>query len=265
MFGSTMQAEGRCATQRATVVRYAVVVAGPGVSTLPSRLVPITFSCVRQLAFVFEFPARFEVAQLERIDRQAWERVLRYPGAAAIGDRSDLAADPILGVRPARGRSWAGVFSGVPESARVSPPSQVIGWPDELSLCVLHQGEAHVVRSDDPDRWFGVTDDLPTTGVLVAAGHVRVLFADYPEVFAFGADGLAWRSGRVAYDDVTLLSVENDKVVVSGFDAPENQIVEFTLDIATGEAHGAPWTGGSSQVPGRGVTRRHVRGLLRPR
>jgi hypothetical protein len=78
--------------------------------------------------------------------------------------------------------------------------------------------------------------------VYVAAGHERVLFADYLEVFAFGADGLAWRSGRVAYDDVTLVSVENDKVVVSGFDAPENQIVEFTLDIATGEAHGAPWT-----------------------
>jgi hypothetical protein len=67
--GARHNARQSCATQS--------VVGGPEVSTLPSRLVPITFSCVRQLAFVFEFPARFEVAQLERVDRQAWERVAR--------------------------------------------------------------------------------------------------------------------------------------------------------------------------------------------
>ena len=58
----------------------------------------------------FEFVARYEVEQLERIERHGVERFLQFAGATPLHSQQELAAGPILRVRPAESEAWVGVF-----------------------------------------------------------------------------------------------------------------------------------------------------------
>jgi hypothetical protein len=75
----------------------------------------------RQADLQFNFLARYEIEQLERIERIGVTRVLGFPGAAPIGPQLELADGPILRVTGESGDVWIGVFLreqyGVPPAA----------------------------------------------------------------------------------------------------------------------------------------------------
>src|SRR5437868_4431274 len=98
----------------------------------------------------FEFVARYEVEQLERIERHGVERFLQFPGATPLHSQQELAAGPIVRVRPAESEAWVGVFRKGSYGYPTRAPNRLIGWPDERSLCVVYAGGAVVVRTDEP-------------------------------------------------------------------------------------------------------------------
>jgi hypothetical protein len=194
---------------------------------------------VRAAEFNFEFVGRYEVRQLERIDRQFSSKVLAFPDAVPVDRQTELAEGPILGVTPASGESWIGVFHGGAYGAPPAAPSQVIGWPDEKSLCVVKGGAGALVRTDDPTTNSEI-DALPITDVLAIPGRDLVVFADFTDLIAYGPDGVAWKSGRVALDDVEIIRAEGDTLRVAGFFGSLNR-AEFTVDLRTGRPSGAPY------------------------
>jgi hypothetical protein len=140
---------------------------------------------MRPVEFIFDFVARYEVRQLERIDRQFSSRVFSFPDAVPVDRQQELAEGPILAVVPARGEPWIGVFHrggyGVPPAA----PAHVIGWPDEKSLCVVKTGTGCLVRADDPTKTSEI-EAFPITDVLVIPGYDLVVFADLTDLVAYG-------------------------------------------------------------------------------
>jgi hypothetical protein len=163
-------------------------------------------------------------------------RVLAFPGALPVDPGRELAAGPILEIRPDDGGPWIAVFDGGDYESPPAAPTHVLGWPDERSVCVVDRGWGCVVRADDPDVTFEI-DCYPICDVLVAPDHGLVVFADFTDVVAYGRDGVMWRCPDVVTDELRIVALDGDALHVSGFDAasyPEEPYPEIAVDVRTG-------------------------------
>jgi hypothetical protein len=186
----------------------------------------------RFLESEFDFPARYEVEQLRQVDRSTSTAVYGFPDAHALDPQQQQKADrPIVLVRPAREESWVGVFYGGGYNYPAGAHGRLIGWPDEVSFCVVYAGGATVVRTDAPKEAFEI-ETFPITGVLVAPAHGLVVFSDFTSFTAYDRTGLRWRV-EVASDEATLSHVEDEALAGTGFVAGTKQPVR--VDLATGK------------------------------
>jgi hypothetical protein len=107
-------------------------------------------------------------------------------------------------------------------------------------LCVVYAGSGVVVRADDPARTYEI-DCYPITGTCAAPDQSVVLFADFTQMTAYDATGVRWRSGRLAWDDLKIVGVEETTIHATGFHAPLNDVAyPFTVDLLTGESSDHP-------------------------
>jgi hypothetical protein len=181
---------------------------------------------------VCEFVTQYEIELLSRVQRANYELVLGYPGAAVVDRQWEKQAGAIVGVRPATGPSWIGVFSGSYDPSAVVARPQVICWPDGRSLCGVAHGNAAVVRSDDPYETYEI-DAFPITGVLVVSRHKLVLFCDFTDLYAYGESGCVWHTGRIAEDGLQIVRVKGDYVFLRGGVEAATDI-SFRVNLRTG-------------------------------
>jgi hypothetical protein len=189
-------------------------------------------------------PARYEVTLIERFRPrpydEGYDRALGFPGGEELDPQQELAEPPILAVRPAEGDPWIGTFWGGGYGARPAAPTQVVGMPDGVSICVVKHGSACVVRTDDPASNFEI-ELFPICSVLSVPEHRLVLFGDFTGLLAYKESGVAWRSASLVWDDLKIVGYEDDVLRLSGFDAPANDFPEFTVDLRGGRASGQPY------------------------
>ena len=76
----------------------------------------------------------------------------------------------------------------------------------------------------------------PVTEVVSSAEYL--LLAGYHDVLVRAADGLTWRSPKLTWEGLTLLSLEGTRLTGAGWDLSTDEEVPFTLDLATQELHG---------------------------
>ena len=154
-----------------------------------------------------------------------------YPGASTTGGRDGL----LLSIRPAAGDPWLGVFA--PRESSPNGASGAVALPDRRTLAVLSNGTVYRVAADDPLRW----EELAVGGVREPViAEDLVLLVDHTTVLAYGRDGLAWHSERLVWDDLQALRVDGDVLQLEGFDAAQNETVEFSLDLRSGNSTDAP-------------------------
>lgn len=194
------------------------------------------------VGFDVAFPVRYELVELDRIERLGGKEVFAFPGAHPVDRQQELAVAPILEVTPAGGDPWIAVFSGAEEYG--VPPAVrdvVIALPDGWSFCVIRSGSGVVVRADDPLTTSRVAS-WPITGYAVVPDSDLVVFADFTNLVAYGREGVAWTSRRLALDDLKIVRAENQVLHVTGFfgDLDEEE-VPFSVDLQSGEASGQPW------------------------
>jgi hypothetical protein len=60
-----------------------------------------------------------------------------------------------------------------------------------------------------------------------------VVFADFTHLAAYGADGLIWRSPRLALDELAITRAEGDALHATGFFGDRNDI-QISVDLQTG-------------------------------
>jgi hypothetical protein len=185
------------------------------------------------LPLEYEFAVAYELEQLDRVDWRAGTKAYGYPGGDLIGPQARTADKPILRVLPQSGDAWVGIFYGQDYQTALAAPSKVIAWPDGRSFCVVYEGAADVVRADDPTKTYEI-DTYLVTGVTVLPEHGMVVFADFQDLTAYGPDGLLWRSGRLAADDLRIEGVDGDSLLAYGFMGNSGE--RFSVDIATGRA-----------------------------
>jgi hypothetical protein len=181
------------------------------------------------------FPPNFAIAPAG-LPSGAPRRVFYYPGANTRGGRDGL----IVAVAPIDQERWTGVFargdlSGAPDEAS----RRVVTLPGGERFFVACDGAGYIVRAEDPVDWSDVAC-LPVRIVCVVPSHQLLVLGDFTDLVAYGRQGLAWQSGRLVWDELSIVAVHDDHLVARGWHAPTNRTVEFEVDLATGEAIGPP-------------------------
>jgi hypothetical protein len=184
------------------------------------------------------FAPHYEVEILDSVRRDLGIKdILGYPGANVVDAQRELNAGPILAIRPTNARPWIGVFPG-------HANSRILDWPDRLSVCVVSGPPvfafAVVVRTDDPDQWFEIG---PFTDLRPIPEHDVVVSVEWTILVAYNAAGVAWKTSRLAWDDLEIVRAEGDQLVLRGFDASGGSHPEFTVDLRTGTSDDCPHIG----------------------
>jgi hypothetical protein len=140
-----------------------------------------------------------------------------------------------LKVTAASGKRWIGVF----RFAFPSPPafSCVIDSLDPNRLCVIAKGAAYLVKTDEPEAW----EQIPLVPVLdyrAIPDAELLVFGDFTRLVAYGRSGFAWRSPRVCWDGLKIVSVHRGIISGIGCD-PTNAVTNesrFEVDLKTGRS-----------------------------
>ena len=116
-------------------------------------------------------------------------------------------------------------------------PTGVWGCPRAEEMCAVAGGYAYVIDTTRPEvsthvglRPVVELRELPEVGLLVLAG--------FHSVAAWGAEGLAWESGRLSWEGVRLGPVEGGSLGGFGWDVMSDREVAFTVDLRTGAHEG---------------------------
>jgi hypothetical protein len=140
-----------------------------------------------------------------------------------------------LRVKPGNGESWIGVFA----FGYSSPPalSRVVSTPDRDRLCVIANGAAYVVKSDEPEVW----DKIPVNPVLdvrLVPEKGLIIFSDFTRLAAYRRGTVTWRSPRVCWDALKIIRITGEVIEGVGYD-PTNLVTHelpFSVDLETGRS-----------------------------
>lgn len=161
------------------------------------------------------------------------ERVPHYyfPGAKPTGGPDGV----LVSVEPLGDVPWIGTFA----FGTVSPRgvTGIFATPRPDRLCVVARGRAFIVAAAQPTD----VEELPCVPVLdvrlVPESEV-IVFANHTELFAYGADGMKWRTKRLAWDSLKITGISNGAIKGEFWDIRSEQTLEFAVDLATGKHDG---------------------------
>ena len=177
----------------------------------------------------------------------------RYQAAARdrLSTPDDLIYFPsrptlVVEVRPHRGRSWSGAFGE--EWASPTYATGLYTTPDRDTICVVSSGAGYFVETTEPElAWIPVTC-TPIRLVLPFPKLGLLVFGNFTDFTAYRLDPehatvmkIAWRSARLGWDDLAVTRTTDDRIEGHAWHAPDDRMVGFSLDVATGEHEGGAY------------------------
>ncbi|RKG57205.1 hypothetical protein D7X30_20935 [Corallococcus sp. AB011P] len=153
-----------------------------------------------------------------------------FPGNTAGGQNGLL-----VQVTPAGGAPWLGMFAF--GNAKGAGVSSVLAMPDPEKLCVVSRGAGYLVTARDPSAWEAV-QVMPVTDVRAVPSAGVVVFADFTEMVAYGAEGLRWRTKRLSWDGLKIIQVTERSIIGEYWDMRTEMMQTFEVDLATGAQKG---------------------------
>jgi hypothetical protein len=166
-------------------------------------------------------------------------RQFTWPLAIA-GEEDAMARGALqLLVRPAAG----GIFLATCALGFTDPamPTGVFGCPNPDEICTVAGGYAYLADTQRPERCFQLPLK-PVVEVHALPEHGLLLFAGFQTLAAYGPNGVAWTTGRLTWEGLTLDRIDSGKLFGTGWDMPSNRELPFTVDLMTGEHAGGGYT-----------------------
>jgi hypothetical protein len=109
--------------------------------------------------------------------------------------------------------------------------------PNPDMLCVVSQGAGYIVSTSQPDIWEEVAL-APIIDVRRVQAAGVVVFATYTEILAYGAEGVTWRTRRLSWDGLKIVSVDAKVLVGEYWDVRSEAMQHFQVDLVSGESSG---------------------------
>jgi hypothetical protein len=183
------------------------------------------------LDFDWTYPHSYEVEELREIPGSG---VLNVPAFYIPTPKGKPEHDGLwLKFRAANGKAWLGIFA----FGYASPPafSRVLSLPNPDQACVIANGKGFLVTPDNPEEWAEIPI-LPLIEVRSLPEHEIVVFGDFTRLAAYASSGLVWRSPRVCWDELRIVTITQDTIEGSGYDPTTLGESRFLVDLKTGRS-----------------------------
>jgi len=112
-------------------------------------------------------------------------------------------------------------------------PTGVWAAPNAEEMCAVSGGYAYLIDTTAPER-FAMVSFRPVLEVRPVAAKGLLLFVGHHSILAWGAEGLAWESGRLSSEGVTITGIEGDLLRGLGWELMTDRETEFAVDLGTG-------------------------------
>jgi hypothetical protein len=172
------------------------------------------------------FPSAFELDVLSELPSENTKRVF-YPGGLESGGHDGLN----IRVVPYEGEEWIGTFA----SGRFGPKTVtgVFTTPNPNKFCAISEGQAYIVDVTGPKVCESLTI-VPIIAVRSSMKHRLLIFANNTEILAIGVNGAAWRTERLSWDSLKLITTTDDTLCGEFWDVQTESEQGFTVDLANG-------------------------------
>ena len=180
-----------------------------------------------KIKFDSTYPQAYQVVPAEVRSGAETTCRLFFPGAVEAGGKDGVN----LEVAPRNAAAWIGTFAfGYP-----SPPAltAVLGCPDEGMLCVVSAGQGYTVRAVDPHRWTKLAP-FPILQAIPIPSQRIIVFADFTTLTAYRNEAVLWETDQLSFDGIDITEVAQGYLKGTGWDAPEQKEIAFTVDLETG-------------------------------
>lgn len=156
------------------------------------------------------------------------------PAGGAVPFRwSDSASRSSVLVKVKRGNdSWVGAFE-----AGDGTVTGLYAAPSPDHLLVVAKGQAYWVPTTDPKK-YELVAAYPVRSVMQVAAARVVVIADDTDIVAYGVAGKLWTTRRLSSDGIKIDGANSEGIWGRAWNAAEEQPVEFSVDLKTGEAKG---------------------------
>lgn len=175
----------------------------------------------------FSFPHAWEAEILSSRPLILPRRHFVYPKAVEEVERGALE----LLVRPAGAEPFLATCAlGFRDAAA---PTGVWACPRAEDLCAVAGGYAYVLDTQVPEQ-FTMIAYRPVLQVLPAPAAGLLLFVGHRSVLAWGAAGLAWESGKLSDEGITITAIDGRLLRGRGWQMMSDREIEFALDLQRG-------------------------------
>lgn len=114
-----------------------------------------------------------------------------------------------------------------------SVPSGIWSAPNPDEICAVSGGYAYLIDTAAPER-FTMLPLRPVMQAWAALEAGLLLFAGHHSVLAWGRDGMAWESGKLSDEGVTITGVEGGVLRGMGWDMRTDRETAFAIDLKAG-------------------------------
>jgi len=174
-----------------------------------------------------EFTPAYDVEVLNDFPGTSGSRVLYIPPGSPKGGRDGL---PVR-IKPTGDAPWIGIFAFGTQSG--VGYRQIVSCPNPDEICVIAAGAAYVVNVREPTICNEVSL-RSVSDVRQVIDRRILLFADSVSLLAWGDNGLAWKSTRLAHDGVRIDEVRHEIVSGRGWDPSIPGEVHYRVNLADG-------------------------------
>ncbi len=154
-------------------------------------------------------------------------RHFTYPGVAEEVERGALE----VMVTPANSEALLATCAlGFRDPAA---PSGIWSTPNPDWMCALSGGYAYLVNTENPTE-FTMIEMRPVLSVHAAIDASLLLFVGNRIIIAWGRDGVAWQSGSLSDEGVTVERIDSEKLYGRGWELMKDR--EYELDVMSGKS-----------------------------
>ena len=139
-------------------------------------------------------------------------------------------------VSPRKGDPWNGIAAYGAVSV-ASAFTGVFTTPSARTLCLVARGDAYLVDVYSPEEWSAI-EDSPVIAVRSAPDDAVLVLATPWRVVGVGANGVAWRTGRLAIDGLQLNDAAHEGSLTGVADPGGVEPRPFEIDLTTGRHTG---------------------------
>jgi hypothetical protein len=113
-------------------------------------------------------------------------------------------------------------------------PTGLWAAPNPREICAVSGGYAYIIDTADPEH-FTMIQFRPVLEVLALAREELLVFVGHQSVLAWGADGLAWETGKLSDEGVTITRIESGVLYGMGWEMMTDREKAFAVDLRTGQ------------------------------